>query len=267
MILKHAPLPPALQSALMMAVLTAASFPLMLRDRVAKKATRFEWALIAWLGVSDAMNVLTFFAAYQRTTVAVAVLTHYLTPIFVALAAPLALKEKPRARTFASVGVAFVGLVLLLEPWRASFGERDAIGALLGSASAVFYASNVIVGKRLVPSFSGSEMMFFHGLLATPILLALVSGADWGAAPAASIGVVLLGALGPGATAGLFFVWGLRRIAASHASVLTLLEPFVAVTLAAAVLGEALGAVPIVGGALILAGAALVVTGRVSSAQ
>ena len=79
--------------------------------------------------------------------------------------------------------------------------------------------------------------------------------------PAPSLGVVVAGALGPGALSGLLFVWGLRRIAASHASVLTLLEPFVAVVLAAAVLGEGLGAVPIAGGALILTGAILVVSG------
>ena len=36
------------------------------------------------------MNVLLFFAAY-KLTIAVSVLTHYLTPIFVALAAPLLL--------------------------------------------------------------------------------------------------------------------------------------------------------------------------------
>ena len=47
----------------------------------------------------------------------------------------------------------------------------------------------------------------------------------------------------------------------SLVSVLTLLEPFVAVILAAAVLGEQLGAVPVFGGALILAGAVVVVTG------
>lgn len=75
--------------------------------------------------------------------------------------------------------------------------------------------------------------------------------------------VVLLGALGPGALCGLLFVWGLRRIAASQASVLTLLEPFVAVVLAAAVMGERVGLVSLVGGTLILAGALLVVTGPV----
>jgi drug/metabolite transporter (DMT)-like permease len=261
-ILRNAPMPAALQSAVLMAVLTVASLPVMLRDRVRAKPTLSQWLGVGWLGIGDALNVVLFFAAYQRTTVAIAVLTHYLTPIFVAVAAPFVLREKARARTFGAVGVAFVGLVLLLEPWRVGLGRNDVLGAALGAGSAVFYASNVLVNKRLVTAFSGSEMMFFHGLVATPLLFALVPTAEYALVSHHALAVVMLGALGPGALGGLLFVWGLRRIAASHASVLTLLEPFVAVLLAAALMGERVGIVAFCGGGLILTGAVLVVTGR-----
>lgn len=262
-ILKNAPMPAALQSAVLMAVLTLASLPIMLRDRVDVRPTRGEWAGVAWLGIGDALNVVLFFAAYQRTTVAIAVLTHYLTPIFVALAAPFVVREKARLRTFGAVAIAFAGLVLLLEPWRVGLGRNDVIGAALGAGSAVFYASNVMVNKRLVKSFSGSEMMFFHGLVATPLLFALVPSHEYALVSKSALVVVVIGALGPGALGGLLFVWGLRRIAASHASVLTLLEPFVAVLLAAAIMGERVGLVSLVGGILILGGALVVVTGAV----
>lgn len=261
-ILRNAPMPAALQSAVLMAVLTLASLPVMLRDRVRSKPTLAQWAGVGWLGIGDALNVVLFFAAYQRTTVAIAVLTHYLTPIFVAVAAPFVLGEKARARTFGAVAVAFAGLVLLLEPWRVGLGRSDVVGAALGAGSAVFYASNVLVNKRLVKVFSGSEMMFFHGLVATPLLFALVPTAEYALVSRHALAVVMVGALGPGALGGLLFVWGLRRIAASHASVLTLLEPFVAVVLAAALMGERAGFVAFCGGCLILTGAILVVTGR-----
>ena len=68
--------------------------------------------------------------------------------------------------------------------------------------------------------------------------------------------------IGPGALAGLAFVWGLRRMPAAHASTLTLLEPLVAVVLGAVVFGEALGLRALAGGALILAGALTVMTAR-----
>ncbi|HEY8074166.1 MAG TPA: DMT family transporter [Labilithrix sp.] len=259
LILKHAPMPPALQSAVMMTVLTVASLPVMARDRVRVRATAKQWLGIAWLGVADAGNAGLFFAAYQRTSVAVAVLTHYLTPIFVALAAPVVLGERARPRTYGAVAIAFGGLVLLLEPWRAGLGRDDLVGAALGAGSAVFYASNVLVNKRLVPAFSGSEMMFFHGLFSVPILFAMVPAGTWADVPPYAWKVMLLGALGPGAACGLLFVWGLRAIPASHASVLALLEPLVAVVLAAVVIRERLGAVPMLGAAAILTGAALAI--------
>lgn len=266
LILKRAPMPATLQSAIVMLVVTLAALPVMLRgDRVRVRANFSQWLLIGWLGVSDAGNIACFFGAYQRTSVAIAVLTHYLTPILVAVAAPLVIKERPTARTFGAVAVAFVGLVLLLEPWRAGLSRQDLIGAALGSASAVFYASNVLVNKRLTDTFSGSELMFFHGLVTVPLLVAFVPGSEYGLVPRDALGTVILGAVGPGAVSGLLFVWGLRRVAASHASVLTLLEPFVAVLLAAALLGEAIGVVPVLGGVLILAGALLVVTNAVPS--
>jgi drug/metabolite transporter (DMT)-like permease len=253
-----APIPPALESTIAMTVLTLVSAPVSLRDRVSRRATRSEWLGVAWLGVADAMNVYLFFAAYQRTSVAVAVLTHYLTPIFIALTAPLVLGERADKRTFGAVGVAFVGLVLLLSPWDASARPTDLVGAALGAGSAVFYTTNVLVTKRLV-AFSASELMFFHGFVAIPILAALVPHDLWWTLWTAAGARVGIGAIGPGALAGLFFVWGLRRIPASHASTLTLLEPLIAVVLGAVVYGERLGPLGLVGGALILAGAAFVI--------
>ncbi len=263
LILRHAPMSASLQSAVLMTVITLASLPLMLRDRLDVRPTLAEWAAIAALGVSDALNTVLFFGAVQRTTVAIAVLTHYLAPILVAFAAPLVLRERVRARTFVAIAIAFAGLVLLLEPWRAGLSRGDLLGAALGTGSAFFYAANVLVNKRLARAFSGSEMMFFHGLVAAPLLVALVAPGAYAEVSAHALSTVVLGALGPGTLGGLLFVWGIRRIAASRASVLTLLEPFVAVLLAAAFMGESLRIAAFFGGALILGGALLVITGGV----
>lgn len=252
-------MPPALQAAIMMTVLTLVSAPVMLRDRLSVRASRREWLAMAWLGASDAANTVLFFGAYQRTSVAIAVLTHYLTPIFVALAAPVVVHEKLGARTRAAVAVAFVGLFLLLAPWRSSFGARDLVGAAFGAGSAIFYASNVLTNKRLSVAFSGAEMMFFHGLVGVPLLWALVPAAALHETPRASLVVVLLGSLAIGSFGGLAFSWGLKRVQASHASVLTLLEPLVAVVTAAVFMGQKIEVLSAFGGVLILGGAVAVV--------
>jgi drug/metabolite transporter (DMT)-like permease len=262
LILRHAVMPASLQAAILMVMLTLFSLPVMLKDRVRARARPVHWLGVAWLGVADALNVALFFAAYQRTSVAIAVLTHYFTPVFVALAAPLVLRERAHSRTFSAVAVSFAGLVLLLSPWKSTLSASDLAGAALGAGSAVFYASNVLVNKRLAHVFSGSELMFFHGFIAIPLLWAMVPNGALAAVSTSSIVVVALGALGPGVLGGLTFVWGLRRIAASHASILTLLEPFVAVMAAALFLEQRLGQCQILGGILIVLGAILVITAR-----
>jgi drug/metabolite transporter (DMT)-like permease len=260
---KIAPMSSALESAILMVVVAVVSGPLALRDRVPRKATLREWLGVGWLGVADAMNSFFFFKAYQRTSVAVAVLTHYLTPLFVAVGAPLLLHEHLSRRTYAAAVLGFVGLLLLLEPWRGGAHPAGLSGALFGAASAFFYASNVLMTKRLVHAFSGSEQMLFHCFVAVPLLVALVPRAEWSTVDPRAAGLVALGSLGPGALASLFFVWGLRRVPASRASTLTLLEPLVAVVVVGLIVyGETLGALGFVGGALILAGAALVISKR-----
>lgn len=259
LVLRHAVMPASLQAAIMMTVLTLVSGPVMLRDRFHVRATRRDWITVGWLGVSDALNTVFFFAAYQRTSVAIAVLTHYFTPIFVALAAPLVVHERPGPRTKIAVAVSFLGLFLLLAPWRSGLGAADVVGAAYGTASAVFYASNVLTNKRLAKVFSGSEMMFFHGLVGAPLLWVLVPATSLAETTGSSFLVVSGGALVLGSFGGLAFSWGLKRVKASHASVLTLLEPFVAVTTAALFLRQPLGAIPVLGGVLILGGALAVV--------
>jgi drug/metabolite transporter (DMT)-like permease len=253
-------MPAALQSAIMMAVLTVVTGAACVRDRVSARASWRARGWVAWLGVSDALNVLLFFAAY-KLTIAISVLSHYLTPVFVAVVAPYLLHEKMTPRTALAVVGSFAGLTIMLGP---SVGGAGAAvtwtSAALGAGSAVFYASNVIVNKYIAREFSTSETMFWHGVVATPLLAAFVPRAAWTDLDARAVSFLALASVGPGALAGLAFVWGLRGMPAAHASTLTLLEPLVSIALAASLLGERIGVNALAGGALILGGALAVMT-------
>ncbi len=253
-------MPTALESTLVMMVITAVTGVTMLRDRIPRRASWRARALVGWLGVADAMNILLFFAAY-KLTIAVSVITHYLTPVFVAGAAPFLLKEPMTRRTALSIAVSLAGLAAMLGPsaWSEGAGVIRA-SAALGAGSAVFYASNVIVNKFVIDQFSTSETMFWHGVVGTPVLAAFVPRGAWASFEPHAAGFLAVATVLPGALAGLSFVWGLRRVPAAHASALTLLEPLVSIVLGAAVLGEPLRASAALGGGLILAGALGVMT-------
>jgi drug/metabolite transporter (DMT)-like permease len=254
------PMPTALESTIVMAVITVVTGVAARYDRIASRAPSRARGWMAWLGVADAFNVLLFFAAY-KITIAIAVLAHYLTPVFVAMAAPLVLREKVTTRTAVAVVTSFAGLALMvLSSGSAASAPAVWQSAALGAASAVFYASNVIVNKFVVDAFSTSETMFWHGVVATPLLAAFVPREAWAAVDARAAAFLAIASIGPGALAGLAFVWGLRRMPAAHASTLTLLEPLVAVLTGAALFSETLGWRTLAGGGLILCGALIVVT-------
>lgn len=210
------------------------------------------WRLIAALGVSDAANALLFFLAMQTTTVAVAVVTHYLAPIFVALLAPILLREAMTRSSLTSLVVAMGGLWLLLRPWEA---DSTALGgALWGALSAVFFAANVFLGKSLGTRLSVGQLSVLPKLVTVPALAIFVpwSSLEVGAP---SLAMLLAGTAVFGALPLVLFYRGFARTRASQASVLTLCEPLVAVLVGTFVWQEPLSVLGVVGGALVLGGA------------
>jgi drug/metabolite transporter (DMT)-like permease len=253
------PMPPALESAIVMAVITAGSGVTMVRDRSNKSSS---WRARAWvlcLGVSDALNLLLFFAAY-RIMISVSVLAHYLTPALVAVAAPVALRERVTPRTLFAVAISVAGLAAMVGRSDAADPRLVWASAAMGAGSAVFYAMNVVVNKLVIDEFTTSEAVFWHGVVATAVLAAFVPAHAWRTVDPHAVLFLAAVALWPGALAGLLFLWALRRMPATHASTLTLLEPVVAVGVAAAVVGEVLDVRALVGGGMILGGSLLVIT-------
>ncbi len=251
--------PASVKTAIVMTVIAVTSFALVPFDRVKKKASPREWLGVVWLGVGDALNAMCLFYAYKIASVAVAALTHDTGPLLVAVFAPMLLRERVRRATFAAIGLSLIGLTLMLRPWEVSGTRDQLVGAGFGLLSAVFYAGNVIMNKRLTGSFSGSELMAWHGVFALPVLL-LVSGVHaWSELTPTPVLILALAAIGPGALGGLLFAWSVRRIDASLAATVALLEPIVAIALSILLLGERLTVLGAVGGGLVLAGAWLVV--------
>jgi len=230
------------------AVMGLASLPFV--GRAPAVWDRQTYALLAANTVFDAANGVCFFAAYDRTTVAIAVLTHYAAPIIIALAAPRIDGTVVRGTRLAAA-VALGGLVIVLEPWR-SPSAGALTGAALGLASAVFYAGNVFAVRRLATRIGAGRAMAYHSLAAGALVAPL--GIPWYRdATAHGLALLVAGGILVGAGAGLVFVVGLGRIGSARAAVLTFAEPLVAVAVGALVWGQALHPLAAIGGAFVLA--------------
>jgi DME family drug/metabolite transporter len=200
------------------------------------------------------------------TSVAVAVLTHSFAPIFVALAAPFIDGQRVRGAAMASI-VAVSGIGLVLRPWEVNALQGDVqIGAAFGLLSALAYATNVFLSRRLTIAIGAARTMGLHAfgaaLLLLPLAITTPSNVEL-----LDIGVLAFAAVVLGVGANIAFVRGLVVIGAARAAVLALLEPLVACLVGWLVWEESLDRSALFGAVLILGAGILVArAGREPSA-
>jgi drug/metabolite transporter (DMT)-like permease len=221
-------------------------------------------ALVVAIVAAATLN-LTFFLAFQRTAIALALLGFYTYPAMVAGAAA-ALGREPLDRTrVAALALALGGMVAVvaggLDP---SVGLAvDPLGITLALVAAMCQTVFVLVS----PAYGGvraDEAM--GGILAgSAVIAAFVCLAAEG--PAAlvlpftdpTLLALLLGVgLFAAAIPSLLFLVSLRRLGPVRAGIVMLFEPVVGVTLAALLLDERATPLQILGGATILVAAGLV---------
>jgi hypothetical protein len=122
-------------------------------------------------GFADAANVWCYFRALDEGAVAPAVLSHYLAPVLVAVAAPrLLASHAPRAPRWPWCSPSPAPRRWSSAPGSTAPSSHRAVAAALafGGASAVFYAANVLISKALGKSFGDAEILCYHLLLAPP---------------------------------------------------------------------------------------------------
>ena len=253
-------LSPFVTTPIVFGLMAACTLPFALPGRATW--ARATIALLVANSIFDAANLVTFFGAMDTTTVAVAVLTHYLAPIIIAVAAPY-FEGNRVAGTEGAAVVALAGLVIILEPWGTPVHGTLA-GAALGTTSAVCYAGNVFCLRRLSQRIGAVKAMAYHSLIAAA-LVAPFAIAKLGTITRADGVRLAIGAATIGAGSGVVFALGLQRIGSARAAVLTFAEPLVAVAIGALVWREPLHPIAAVGGALVL-GAGVYVARRARAA-
>ncbi|MCC7536856.1 MAG: EamA family transporter, partial [Deltaproteobacteria bacterium] len=238
---------------IVLAVVALATWPFVRTDRETPRWDRTTVAMLVVYALLDLVNVGTFFGAMGETSVAVAVLTHYATPLLVALAAPWVDGERvPGAPVAAIVG--FVGLVLVLAPWEvpdAGAHGSTLVGGALGLASAFAYAGNVFLCRRVALRLGPARAMSYHAMIAAVLAAPALFVVSW-RVEAQPMAYVLAGGVLAGAIPGLLFVRGIRATGATRAAILAFLEPTVAVAVGWLAWGESLSWAAGLGAALVL---------------
>jgi drug/metabolite transporter (DMT)-like permease len=208
---------------------------------------------------------LAMFIAFDRITVALALLGFYTYPALVAIAAVALGRERLDRSKGIALALAMAGMVAVvagqLDPAGGIRIDALGFGLALGAAlSQAIFVSISRDGYSAVPT--GQAMTFI--LVTTVALCGIVALATGGAAalarPLADPGLlplVLFTGLFAAALPSFAFLSGIRWIGGMRAGILMLFEPVVGVALAAWLLSEPLQPIQAVGGAAIL-GAAII---------
>jgi drug/metabolite transporter (DMT)-like permease len=180
-------------------------------------------------------------------------------PLIVAVLAHLMFAdERLDARRLAGVLVGLAGMGVLIGP--AAFGAVEPWGALAMVLVATCYAvGNLYV--RLIPRADPARLalgqQLFSGIPATLLALAVLGPAAFAGVPDRILPLVALGVLAT-AIPILLFMRLIRGAGPTRASMVGYLQPVFAASLGVLFLGESIGAREFVGGAVVLAGVALV---------
>jgi drug/metabolite transporter (DMT)-like permease len=210
------------------------------------------------LAVLVAIHWALLFQTLKLASVAVAILTVYTAPIFLAVLAPIFLPESRSRIGLVALAVSAPGIALI-----ALGGEGgaavDPLAIATGLGAAITYAFLVIWTKSLVHNIAPVAVAFWSyalvGVIVLPFALGsgefLPHGAEWGY-------VLILGAILT-AAAGVLYMRALKDVTAQAAGLLAYLDPVSASFLAGAILGQDFGWQVVVGGLAVVAGGALVV--------
>lgn len=208
---------------------------------------------------------LCMFIAFDRITVALALLGFYTYPAMVAAANVALGRERLDQTRGLALGLAIVGMIAVVASQLDPTGgiRLDAIGIGLALGAAVSQTVFVVVSRDGYDEVPTEQAMAFVLLVTVlgAIALAVVAGSPASltyplVAPNV-LPLLLFSGIFAAAIPSLGFLTGIRAIGGTRAGILMLFEPVVGVALAAWLLGEALVPIQLVGAAAILAAALL----------
>jgi drug/metabolite transporter (DMT)-like permease len=214
-----------------------------------------QWRPILVFGLcQNALYLGLIFAAVQTVEASVAVVIASLLPLVVAALGRLFLGERLAPLAVAGLGAGLAGVVLVMAGRLGAGLDPVGLVCCIGAVLALAVATLTVRGAS-----AGGNLWIVVGLqmLVGAALLLPLSAAieDWTVRlTAPMLAAFWYTVLVPGLAATMIWFWLVGRIGATRAATFHFLNPFLGVAIAAAILGEGVGARDLLGVAVIMAG-------------
>ncbi len=240
----------ALYRAVMAALLISAFF-LLTGQKIPIGRIKKQIPLLMISGGAMGFNWILLFEAYEYCdSPAVATLCYYFAPVIVTLVCPILFKEKMTIKAWICFVMSTLGLIFITG--LGSIGDPK--GILCGLGAAVLYATVILLNK-FIKGVDGIHRTFLQFIAAIVVLVPYVALTDGfnlmtlsfkGTAALVTVGVVHTGI-----TYCIYFS-ALKELPGQKASILSYIDPLVAVIISVTFLKKGMTEWQWVGGALIL---------------
>ncbi len=224
------------------------------KGKISFYKNRAQSAYLCISGIALGVSWIFLYEAYELIGVSIASLLYYCGPVIVMVLSPVLFKESLTSATIAGFGAVLLGIFLI------NGGASEALklsGIIFALMSAVMYSVMVIFNKKakdivgpensLVQTTASFLTVFVFSLFRHRLEISI---------PTSSIiPVLILGIINTGIGCYLYFS-AIGQLPAHTVSICGYLEPLSAIVFSAAVLGEEMSHVQVLGALLILGGAA-----------
>lgn len=238
----------------LLAIALIGIFMLVTNQKIDLRQMKKELPLLLISGAAMGINWILLFESYKHTTVSVATLSYYFAPVIVTLLCPLIFKEKMRAKQIVCFIMSTVGLVLVIGIGDLSGGGGDLYGILFGLGAAIFYACVILLNKAItnVSGIPRTFMQFVSSVIILVPYVAMTGGVHLGELSGTGwVFLLIVGLVHTGITYCMYFS-SLKDLTGQQASILSYIDPLVAVICSVTVLKEEISPMQIFGGLLIL---------------
>jgi len=224
------------------------------------KISRSDLRLLGLLGLGVLGNHLLILMGLKYVSGAVGGVIIGSSPVVTALLSAMLIRDVPLRAVWAGAGLSFAGVGLVSVAGFQAAGEQPLLGSTLVFLGVVSWALYSIGSRAVMERVSALTVNWTTLLVATVLQIPLLwtdrKMLDAGAASVTLSDWMALGYLVVFATAVAQQAWlfGVKGIGPSRASVLGNLTPVAAIGLSALILNEAVGLIEVIGIGLILAG-------------
>lgn len=220
--------------------------------------------LLLLSGCFIGINWIFLFESYRYTTVATATLCYYMAPIFVMLVSPFLFKENMSIKKglciiSALIGMVFVSGILTEVPVNNISQDSQLKGIVFGLLAAAFYASVILLNKKISGVGAYEKTIFQLGSAAITILpyvLLTESFEAMNLTPNILVLIIFVGIVHTGIAYTLYF-HSMGDLKAQTIALYSYIDPILAIILSAIILKEHMHPLAIIGAVLIL-GAAMI---------